>query len=175
METVLTAFIVITLLMFAALTLFQGFLDTQDAMQESWQEMEERLEDQARTTLTPVNAEVKSAGSVVELTLRNEGMTRLSDFDSWDVVMHYYSATTTYYISWFPYVDYEPVSNEWTVVGIYMDTAASLPEVYEPGILNPGEELLIRVKVIPAIGVSTTNFATIATDNGVVASAIFSR
>ena len=32
METVLTAFIVITILLFVSLTLFQGFLESQDAL-----------------------------------------------------------------------------------------------------------------------------------------------
>lgn len=175
METVLTAFIVITILLFVSLTLFQGFLEAQDDMQTAWQEMEERVEQQSRTILTPLNAESKSSGSVVELTLRNDGSTKLADFADWDVIVQHYSAASAYYVNWLPYVDHEPVSSEWTVVGIYVDTASLEPEVFEPDILNPGEEILLRIRVMPPVGPTTTNLATISTDNGIVVPMVFTR
>ena len=175
METVLTAFIVITILLFVGLTLFQGFLEAQDDMQVSWQEMEARIEQQSRTTLTPLNAESKSSGSVIELTLRNDGSTKLADFAEWDVIVQHYSASSAYYVSWLPYVDYEPTGSEWTVVGIYRDTAASLPEVFDPDILNPGEEILLRIRVMPPVGPTTVNLAMVSTDDGVVVPMEFTR
>lgn len=175
METVLTAFIVITLLLFIGLTLFQGFLEAQDDMQVSWQEMEDRLEQRSRTTLTPLNAESKSSGSVIELTLRNDGTTKLADFAEWDVIVQHYSASSAYYVDWMPYVEYEPTGSEWTVVGIYMDTAVSQPEVFDPGILNPGEEILLRIRVMPPVGPSTINLATISTNNGIAVPMVFTR
>lgn len=175
METVLTAFIVITLLLFVGLTLFQGFLETQDDMQATWREMEDRLEQKSHTTLTPLNAESKSSGSVIELTLRNDGTTKLADFADWDVIVQHYSASTSYYVGWLPYVAHEPTGSEWTVVGIYGDTASLEAEVFEPDILNPGEEILLRVRVMPPVGPSTTNLAVISTDNGVVVPMVFTR
>ncbi|MCB9420341.1 MAG: hypothetical protein H6667_11070 [Ardenticatenaceae bacterium] len=175
METVLTAFIVITILLFVSLTLFQGFLEAQDDVQVSWREMEDRLEQQARTTLTPINIESKSSGSVIELTLRNDGSTKLADFSDWDVIVQHYSASLSYYVNWIPYVDGEPSGSEWTVVGIYTDTAVSEPEVFEPDILNPGEEILLRIRVLPPVGPTTNNLATVTTDNGFVIPMAFSR
>lgn len=175
METVLTAFIVLTIVLFAVLTLFQGALTAQDTIQASWQEMEARLGERARTDLTPISAETKSSGSVVEVTVRNDGDTKLADFDQWDVVVHYYTASSNYHITWLPYVDAEPSQGEWTVAGIYLDAAAAVSEMYEPDILNPGEEALVRIRVSPPVGPNTTNLAAFATANGVTASTFFTR
>jgi hypothetical protein len=45
--------------------------------------------------------------------------------------------------------------------------------VYEPGILNPGEVMVIKLKLSPAAGAGTTNWAIVSSHNGVVASAQF--
>jgi archaellum component FlaF (FlaF/FlaG flagellin family) len=175
METVLTAFIILTLLLFAAGTLFEGYLTAQDTIQVSWQEMEERLGTQARTSLVAIDAQTQSSGSVVELTLRNDGSTKLTDFDQWDLIIQHYSASSTYAINWLPYVAGEPSNNEWSVVGIYMDAAGLIPEVFEPGILNPGEEMVVRARVQPPVGPSSTNLAALSTGNGVGVTAVFTR
>lgn len=175
METILTAFIVITLILFAALTIFTGYLTAQDTLRAAWQEMEDRLAAQRRTDLTPLLAETQSSGAVIELTLRNEGDTRLTDFDAWDVMTQYYTAPGDYQILWFRYVEDEPASGEWCVIGIYLDAATATPEMYEPGILNPGEEMLLRLRVVPPVGPNTTNLAVISTDTGVTMSMMFTR
>jgi archaellum component FlaF (FlaF/FlaG flagellin family) len=175
METVLTAFIILTLLLFAGGTLFEGYLTAQDTIQTAWQEMEERLGEQTRTSLTAVDAQTQSAGSVVELTLRNDGSVKLTDFEQWDVIIQHYAASSTYAIAWLPYVAGEPASNEWSVVGIYMDAAGLVPEVFEPGILNPGEEVVIRARVMPPVGPGSSNLASLTTGNGVGVTAVFTR
>jgi hypothetical protein len=45
--------------------------------------------------------------------------------------------------------------------------------VFEPGILNPGEEMTIQAKVSPTVGAGTTNWATVATPNGISLTAYF--
>lgn len=175
METILTAFIIITILLFASLTLFHDYLAGQDTIRASWQEMEERLGEQARTDLSPVAAEVKSIGSVVELTLRNDGDTKLADFDHWDVVVQHYAASGNYHIDWYSYVSGSPSGNEWTVVGIYTDAATATSELYEPDILNPGEEVVLRLSVSPPVGPGTTNQAMLSVANGVTAFTFFTR
>ncbi len=176
METILTAFIVLTLILFAALTIFAGYLNAQETLRLAWQEMQTRLSDQFHTDLAPVVAEAKSSGAVIELTLRNEGDTRLTDFAAWDVIVQHYSAPGDYYIDWFSYVGQgEPVDGEWSVVGIYQDAATAEGELFEPGIWNPGEELLVRLRVLPPVGPNSTNMATITTANGVGISMQFTR
>ncbi|MAU02004.1 MAG: hypothetical protein CL608_33125 [Anaerolineaceae bacterium] len=175
METVLTAFIVFTLLLFSAGALFEGALTAQDTVQAAWQEMEERAGEQARTSLVATDAQTKSSGSVVELTLQNNGSVKLTDFDQWDLIIQHYTASSNYDIAWLPYVPGEPSNDEWSVVGIYMDAATLAPELFEPGILNPGEEMIIRARVSPPVGPNSTNFASLSTANGVGVTAVFTR
>jgi len=165
MDTAITGLIIITLLVLSVLTISESYLSSQDAVAESWQDMEKRLGDRARTDLSPVSAQTISSGAVVEVTLRNEGDTKLADFDRWDVILQYYGNDSGYYARWYPY---GTGVNEWNVYDILLDT-------FEPDILNPGEEMVIWISVSPAVLAGSTNLATIATPNGITASTVFTR
>jgi hypothetical protein len=167
METAIPAIIIIGLLVLATLTLTEQSLSSQDAVSKSWREMQERLEERASTDLSPVEAQTINAGATVELTLRNDGDTKLTDFDRWDVILQYGSGSGN--AEWYPYGS---GSNEWDVQGIYLDASKSTPEAFDPDILNPGEEMVIWVWVSPPVG---THWATVATPNGITASTVFTR
>jgi len=175
MDNVIAAFILVILLMFVGFSIFESILEAQDMYQVSWQEMEERMNDQTHTGLSMVNAEVKNFGSTVELTLRNEGTTKMADFDQWDLIVHHYSTGAIYHIERLENSDVEPLAGEWFVAGFYLDAAALEDEVYEPGIFNPGEEMLIRFRVNPSVDTGTSNLAVVATENGLVLPVQFSN
>jgi hypothetical protein len=175
-ETIIVSLIVMSIILFGALTISQSYLSSQDAILASWREMEERTGERARTDLSPVLAETSEGGDIVEVTLRNEGDTKLADFDRWDVIVQYYTTGGDYIIKWLPYTEeVEPADDQWTVAGIYSDASKGIGEVFEPGILNPGEEIVIRMRVLPVVAKVTTNLATIATPNGISVSIAFTR
>jgi hypothetical protein len=62
--------------------------------------------------------------------------------------------------------------NQWAVAGIYTDAEANIPETYNPGILDPGEELALHISVAPPIAHDTAVRVAVATDNGVSASTV---
>jgi len=171
METIITGLIITSLLLLVALTLAEVFLSSQDAILESWREMEERLEERARTDLSAVGAQTISIGEVVEVTLRNDGDTKLADFEQWDVILQYYDSGGSYHTEWYPFGS---GTNEWYVCDIFLE-APTVDEVFDTGILNPGEEAVIWVLVSPSVGTGTTNLATIATPNGITASTVFTH
>ncbi len=175
METILTAFIVLALILFATLTIFGGYLNAQDTLRIGWQEMQTRLNDQLHTDLSVAQVETKSSGAVIELTLRNDGDTRLADFASWDVIVEYYTPSGDFQVGWYTYIDNEPAAGEWSVVGLYQNAATAEGEVYEPGIFNPGEELVMRLRTLPPVGPNATNMALVSTANGVGTSLQFTR
>ncbi len=176
METVIAAAVVVTLILLAALTLFQDALITQDAIAVAWRELEERSGDRARTDLTPIDVAVTDGGKNVEVTLRNDGDVKLANFDRWDVILQYYAqGSNNYETDWYPYVSTSPGNNEWTVAGIYAEAASSTAELFEPGVLNPGEELLLQLTVSPKVGNNTVNMIMISTDSGVQTSAVVIR
>ena len=174
MDTALAALILITVLFFGALTFSETYFHVQETLLVATQERETRTETRARTALTLVGIETQNAGTMIEITLRNTGTTKLADFDQWDVLIQYYTAADIYVTDWFPYVaGPELEENQWTVQQIYGSAADGTPEVYAPGILNPTEELVIQVQVAPGVGANTTNLATIVASNGVSLSAVF--
>ena len=166
METALAALIIITLILVGVLTLAQGYLVANEQMAMAWRSMEERAGDRARTGLQAVGACAVDGGEIVELTVRNSGSTKLSDLSDWDVMLQY-GTSEVLCTRWFPYVATEPGDNQWSMVGIYTDAERRTPEQLDPGILNPGEEMVLRVRVSPAVSSGTQNEAAVATPNGV--------
>ncbi len=169
METVLVTLIIVTVVLFGALTLGYRYLAAQDATVRSSMQMEERVQERARTNLSALAA-TASAGDV-EVTLKNVGSIKLADFERWDVVVQYYDDNAIYHAQWYPY---RSGTNAWMVQGIYL-SAPSVAESFEPGILNPSEEMVLRVSVSPDIGSPSTNWITVVTPNGISASTVFTR
>ncbi|MDD5093383.1 MAG: hypothetical protein PHV74_03250 [Dehalococcoidia bacterium] len=174
METILIAVVCIALILFGALTLSQVSLSSTDEISIAWRQMEDNSGDIARTEITSMGAETQNAGAIVELTLENTGETKLRSFEKWDVIIQYHDdPNNDIFIKRVPYAEAAPADNEWTVEGIYMDAGTGTPEVFESGIFNPDEEMVIRMQLSPTILAGTTNTITVATPNGVSASAIF--
>lgn len=175
METVIPALIVITLLLLAGFMISEQALSAQESVAMSWLEMQERVEERARTDISPVGTETSYDGSTVEVTLRNDGATKLADFEQWDVIVQYDSTGNGDYdvVEWLSYPEgaevgekEEPLDDEWRVYEI-------LPDSFDPDILNPEEEMVIKLRVSPPI--TLTGRAIIATPNGVTASTVFTH
>jgi hypothetical protein len=166
METTITGLIVISLLLIAVVTIGYAYFSAQSAMVVSFQEMSERLGDRARTNIVPQSATTLLLGTRVELTLKNEGATKLADFQRWDVIVQRQGDAPL----WVPYGS---GANYWTYQLYLM--APDVPEVIEPDILNTGEEMVMQVSLATPIGEGSTNTISIATPNGICASTIFTR
>lgn len=157
------------------LLLAQSSFSSIDAVSSSWKEMGERAGEIRRTELSVVNATTQDGGALVDITLGNEGQKALDSYALWDVIMQYYDGGGSYHIQWLPYIEGAPGNNEWTVEGIYLDASGGTPEVFEPGMLNPGEEMVVRIRLEPSVGSNTTNWAVISTFNGIVTWATVTR
>ncbi|MBM3301395.1 MAG: hypothetical protein FJY85_15760, partial [Deltaproteobacteria bacterium] len=48
-------------------------------------------------------------------------------------------------------------------------------DVFEPRILNSGEQMVIEITLNPTVAMTTTNWVTVAAPNGVSASTVFTR
>jgi hypothetical protein len=173
METAITALIVISLLVLSILMVTERSLSAQATFSESLRQMQEGIEERSRTGITPIKAETKASGATIEITLKNTGNTKLADFGQWDVILEY-DTGGGWQTRWYSYTA-SSSANQWTVANIYLNAAALTPEIFEPKIFNPGEEMVIQVNVSPAVGSPTTNWATIATPNGISASTVFTR
>jgi archaellum component FlaF (FlaF/FlaG flagellin family) len=164
METSIPAAIVAAIVMVSAMVLARSGYRSVDEMGQLWKEMEARSADQVRTQLTITN--VTSSSPYVDAELRNDGSTTLAGYDRMDVVVQYTTGGATPVLAWMPYTDGALAPNTWTVQNIINDA-------FEPGILNPGETLSIRIWLDPPAGGGTTNRLVIATDLGVTVSTTF--
>jgi hypothetical protein len=167
METAITALIIIAVLMLSVFALAERSLSAQATIAESTRQLQERAGERARTHLIPLGARTINSGNSVEVTLKNTGETKLADFNQWDVFLQYTDVTSGYHVEW-----YSP--SKWTSQ-IYLSTTPLVIEVFEPGILNPGEEMVMTINVSPGVRVGTANLAAVVAPNGIRASAVFTN
>ena len=178
MTNVITAVFAVAAIIGAAVTLSDVTLSSATDAAFSWEQMVERSGASTRTNLGLIQADINSTSTDVDISMRNTGQTALVGFSNWDVVVQYYATTSNQglRISWLTHTtSSSPSHEEWTVEGIYLNAASSTPEVYEPNVFNPGEEMVVRLNITPVIPTSTDSVVTVGVRNGTTLSALFSR
>jgi hypothetical protein len=163
-ETSIPAMLIAAMLLVSTVVMGRSSYSTFGELGDSWKAMEARAGQQARTQLTVTN--VTHNSPYVDVELRNDGSTRLAEFDRMDVVVEYTDSAPTFILAYIGYSDGALSQNTWSVQSISNDA-------FEPGILNPGETLNMRIWLDPAAGSGTTNRLLIATELGVTISTTF--
>ncbi len=172
MSNAIVALVVIALMLTAALTWSQTAYTSFDSVSQALKQTVQTTQDVSRTNIEVVNAQTQ--GGFVQVSVLNSGEVHLSQFDKWDVLVQYYDASNGYHISDLTYTENSsPANGQWSIVGIYTDASLTQKEVFEPGILDPGEVMLMRLSLTPLPGAGTTNLVTVSTDNGVSTSSQF--
>jgi len=174
-ETAIVSIMCIVLIVLGGMTMSQSFLSSADSTMVGVEELSVREGGIMRTELAPLTTYMDPNRKNLEVALRNSGQVKLASFAKWDVIVQYYESGGTYRVVWLPYVDGTPGSNEWTVQGIYLNAENLTAEVFEPGILNPGEEMVIGAEINPKVGSGTTGDVVISTPNGVSESISFTH
>ena len=166
MEMVVIIIVCITLIVFGGMMMTQGFISSVDSATVSVEKITTTKGEVFRTDLSLLSARQTGIDNI-GLTLRNSGQIKLASFDKWDMIVQYYDSNQDYFTKWLPYAEGTPGDNEWQKIGIYLDAGDMTPEVFEPGILNPGEEMIIKVKLNPPPRDGTTVDTIIVTPNGI--------
>jgi archaellum component FlaF (FlaF/FlaG flagellin family) len=164
METSIPAVIVSAILMVSAMVLARSGYQSVDQMGQVWKGLEIRSSEQVHTQLTITNVTANSP--YVDVDLLNAGSTTLASYDHMDVLVQYTTGGGAPVVAWVPFTSGAPAQNTWAIQGITNDA-------FEPGILNSGETLRMRIWLNPPAGVGTTNRLVIATDLGITASTTF--
>jgi archaellum component FlaF (FlaF/FlaG flagellin family) len=164
METSIPALLVAAILMITTVVMARSGYTSVDKLGQSWQVMEDRLGQQARTELTVVSTQVDPSGANITVQLRNDGQTKVADYARMDVLVQYFTESAERYVTWIPYTSGALGSNTWTVASIANDT-------FEPNVLNPGETLEMTIRINPTLGTGTTAWVIVSTENGVTATA----
>jgi archaellum component FlaF (FlaF/FlaG flagellin family) len=178
METVLAAFVVVFVILFAVLSLSYVAVSSQDLLHVAQSQTDARLSEQAHTALQFVGARTMDNRTLIELTLRNTGSTRLADFDRWDVIVR--SASESASVAQIEYLkpdaalsvgaDYETVRAaltraSWTA-SLFADAASRMTEFAEPSILNAGEEMILWARPAQVIEPGSAVEISVATEHG---------
>jgi len=164
MATIVVCIVCVALIMLGGMTLSQGILTSADTTALSFEKMITREGDLMRTSVTALRAEYLSWSDLVRVTVDNNGQYKLGDFDKWDIIVHYEDGGGTIYSSWLPYTEGTPGDNAWQKACICL---GGQPEFFEPGLLNPEEELIILARLNPLPGDNTSADLTLTTHNGI--------
>ncbi len=172
METAIVSLICIAVILSGGLSLAQTAVLSADHISVEWKKMETRSTDMANTAIS-ATAVADQGTSGFDINVKNTGQRVLGNFSKWDVVVQYYMASGTYYIKHLSYVaGTSPGNDEWAVNAIQWNGST---EVFEVGLLDPKEDLKLRIKPNPAVGPGKTILVVIATDQGAITSIQYTK
>jgi hypothetical protein len=164
MPTILVAIICIAMIVVGGMTLSQGVLTSADSAALSVDEITVREGEMARTHIAIESAAQLTWEDLLRVTLLNSGQSKLAGFDKWDFIVRYYDSSGNVVTEWLPYTASTLNNNEWQKARIGLNGPI---EFFEPGILNPLEEMVLLAKLSPLPGDGTMMNITLATPNGV--------
>lgn len=179
METVLAAFVVVFVIVFAALSLSAAVITSQETLSVAQSQADARLAEQGRVALQVVGARTVANRTLIELGLRSTGSTRLADFARWDVIV-----TSTGEHSSMPQIAYfhpdpdlapgaryedarDHLADSTWAAGLFADALTSTAELGQQGILNTGEEVILWARAAHVIAPGSTVEVALATEHGV--------
>jgi archaellum component FlaF (FlaF/FlaG flagellin family) len=170
MAAAIVTIICIAMIIVGGMTLSQGIITSADSAAISVESISVREGDMMRTDLNAARAVKLSWADYLRVTVMNNGQTKLASFDKWDVIVSYTDNTGATHSTWLRYSDSVLGDNKWQKarIGLYGPT-----EFFEPGILNPSEEIVILARLNPLAGASTEGDISLTTPNGIYDSMTF--
>jgi hypothetical protein len=163
MATIIVSIICIAMIVVGGMTLSHGILTSTDTAALSVDKISVREGEIARTRLDTLRAEYLTWADRLRITVQNTGQTKLASFGKWDLIINYNDGGSWRNV-WLPYTEGELGDDEWQKAKIGLNGSS---ESFEPGILNPGENLVMLAKLNPLPGDNTTGEMTVVSPNGV--------
>jgi len=154
------------------MTMTQDFLHSVDNTSADIQNVSERNLQTMQTNILILEAN-QTAPNIVQVTLSNTGQTKLATFNEWDIIVNYDDSQGNNHVVWLPYTTSLLGDNLWNLQGVYLNAAQQTPAIFDPGILDPGEQMIINCQLNPSVGPNTVIQITISTPNGISVSKSF--
>lgn len=154
----------------ASYLIITGALFSMDTLSKSLKIANEIDNAKLKTAIDITNITVPD-NTTINLSINNTGSTKIlkSNYKYIDLFVHYNASGIGNITKWIPYNDtaYSALQdNEWTKVSI-------APDLINPEMFDPDEQMKIVIRVEPAIGENSTNWLKVVTPNGVSASKYF--
>ncbi len=169
MENAIVAIISTMLIIISSLMMTMSTLQSTSQMAAAWQSMNTTFNNMRSTSIS-AEGYGDYNGDDIWIKVTNDGQCNLYDFDRWDVIAQYDDGTSVY----LTYLESGTIeANQWTIAGIY--TVMDYPDIFDPGILNPEEYMLMQVDMTPEINVNESARITISTSSGITDQCIITR
>ncbi|MDI6896369.1 hypothetical protein [Methanocella conradii] len=165
-ETIIAAAISVIILMTVSFSLLMGIYASMDSMSMAMKTAMDNKNDQFKTRLSVDYDHVEIYNKNITFVLTNTGDTKIVDIKKMDIVITIYnnSVNNTY---WIPYAkDINSTSLGWK-------DEAIKPDVINPGVLDPAENMTCRVVVPDPPVTGTLGRLALATPNGAMTSGYF--
>ena len=165
MDSILPALLAAGILLLSSLMIGRSSFTSFQVMGDSWQEAEENSIQRVRSEIEITD--ISPSGSDVDVTLLNAGATDIVDFSKMDVVMQYVggSQNNIRYVAFTTEGAPQP-DETWRVILVTND-------VVDPGVLNQGESMTIRIKLSPAPDAASSHWVQITTELGISVASFF--
>lgn len=167
MEHTIPALLVAAIMIVAGVLLADVTTSSVDNINQSWRDIEAIAEERLGTDLSVLSTQVGPLGEEVTVVVANEGRTAIDNFEDMDVIVSYDGLDLERHSVWLPYNDdaVQP-ANTWQVTLIVND-------LRNPGVLDNGEEMTIRIILDPATDVGPDRWLVLSTDLGVAYTVYF--
>jgi len=152
MENAIVSLLCIALLLIGTLHLGVTSFSVAESIASSSREAEQQRFDIRQTRISITNATV--VNGYPQITVRNDGGLSLADFDRWDVIVRQQGGGATWLSCPEPSIYFQ-----------------GEPEVFDPGILNPSEEMVLTLSEV-FVPPGSAAEVTISTPRGVTARAM---
>ncbi len=172
MPTILVAIICVAMIVVGGMTLSQGIMTSADSTALSVDEITLRESELARTCIEIDEPAQLTWADLLRVTILNSGQIKLAGFEKWDFIIRYFDASGNVVTGWLPHTTSSLKNNEWQNARIGLNGPI---EFFEPGILNPLEEMVLLAKLAPLPGDDTMINVTLATPNGMYDSKSFNN
>ena len=176
MASLIVALFAVMIILAAMAGYATSSVNSQDKITVSVKAVRDKTGEISRTSVSSLGTSVIS-NSRLDFTIVNNGQSQLRQISNWDVIVWYEGASASgLQIDWLTYTTSStPSTGEWTLTGIYEDAGTLSPEVYQPGIVNPGEEFILRIELGPAVDAGSSNTVTLGVEQGVTVTAVFTN
>ena len=168
MESAIPSLLAVFALLLGAVTAFRAADDSVGRISDSWKDMAHLSDERVRTRLDQVSVQVAPDGLTVSLTLENTGQSMLTAFERTDVIVEYTAVGGGRKIEPLAFVPGIPVAGQWTVWSIQ-------PDMVDPGFLDPGERMLLSLRLSSEILAGAVSRLVVVAPNGATTTVQFTR
>lgn len=161
MEQTIPALIIAAIMIAAGVLLADITTDSVTDVNDSWRDIEAVAELRLGTDLSIQSTTVGAGGTEITVDVLNEGRTAIDEFEDVDLIITYDGTDLQRYSVWLPFnEDLVQPDNTWQVTTIVNDFR-------NPGVLDMGEQMTIRIQLNPATDVGPDRWFVLATSTGI--------